>query len=90
MRWMAALVIVMAGPMAAGAQWLNYPTPGIPRLPNGAPNLKAPAPRTPMPMMKNSSRVADATVMPSLRFTSLMSAPPFPADQKYAFAADRV
>src|SRR6478752_4588998 len=31
----------------AGAQWLNYPTPGIPRLANGAPDLKAPAPRTP-------------------------------------------
>ncbi len=28
------------------AQWLNYPTPGIPRLPNGKPNLNAPAPRT--------------------------------------------
>jgi hypothetical protein len=28
------------------AQWLNYPTPGIPRLPDGKPNLNAPAPRT--------------------------------------------
>jgi hypothetical protein len=28
------------------AQWLNYPTPGMPRLPNGQPNLAAPAPRT--------------------------------------------
>ena len=28
------------------AQWLNYPTPGIPRLPNGKPNLAAPAPRS--------------------------------------------
>ena len=26
-------------------QWLNYPTPGIPRLPDGKPNLSAPAPR---------------------------------------------
>jgi hypothetical protein len=31
----------------ASAQWLNYPTPGTPRLPNGKPNLAAPAPRTP-------------------------------------------
>ena len=31
---------------AAAAQWLNYPTPGIPRLPDGKPNLSAPAPRT--------------------------------------------
>ena len=28
-----------------GAQWLDYPTPGIPRLPNGKPNLAAPTPR---------------------------------------------
>ena len=28
------------------AQWLNYPTPGIPRLQDGKPNLVAPAPRT--------------------------------------------
>src|SRR5581483_534902 len=29
----------------AFAQWLDYPTPGIPRLANGKPNLAAPAPR---------------------------------------------
>ena len=28
------------------AQWIKYPTPGIPRLPDGMPNLSAPAPRT--------------------------------------------
>jgi len=28
------------------AQWLNYVPPGTPRLPNGQPNLSAPAPRT--------------------------------------------
>ena len=27
------------------AQWLNYPTRGVPRLPDGKPNLLAPAPR---------------------------------------------
>jgi hypothetical protein len=31
----------------AHAQWLNYPTPGIPRLSDGAPNLAAPTPRAP-------------------------------------------
>ncbi len=31
---------------AASAQWINYPTPGIPRLANGKPNLSAPAPKT--------------------------------------------
>jgi len=29
----------------AAAQWLNHPTPGIPRLADGKPNLSAPAPR---------------------------------------------
>lgn len=30
----------------ASAQWLHYPTPGVPRTPEGKPNLSAPAPRT--------------------------------------------
>ena len=38
---------MLATPAAGLAQWLNYPTPGIPRLASGAPDLKAPAPRTP-------------------------------------------
>ncbi len=37
---------LVAGPSVAPAQWLGYPTPGIPRLANGAPNMKAHAPRT--------------------------------------------
>jgi hypothetical protein len=35
--------VLLSGP--AGAQWLNHPTPGVPRLPDGTPNLSAPAPR---------------------------------------------
>jgi len=31
----------------ADAQWLNYPTPGIPRLADGKPDLNAPAPKMP-------------------------------------------
>ena len=34
-------------PVSACAQWLNFPTPGIPRTADGKPNLAAPAPRTP-------------------------------------------
>ena len=30
----------------AYAQWLNFPTPGVPRMRDGKPNLTAPAPRT--------------------------------------------
>jgi hypothetical protein len=32
---------------SASAQWLNYPTSGVPRSPDGTPNLSAPTPRTP-------------------------------------------
>jgi hypothetical protein len=43
------LVSAAIATMAHGlhAQWLNYPTPGIPRTPDGKPNLSAPAPRSP-------------------------------------------
>ena len=40
-----SLILAALGTTVA-AQWLNYPTPGIPRLPDGKPNLTAPAPRT--------------------------------------------
>jgi hypothetical protein len=41
------LIILLAFCCAgAPAQWLNYPTPGIPRTPDGKPDLTAPAPRT--------------------------------------------
>lgn len=39
------LALVLAGTTTA-AQWLNHPTPGIPRTSDGKPNLTAPAPRT--------------------------------------------
>src|SRR5579863_4912015 len=39
--------IVAAPALVLNAQWLNHPTPGIPRASNGQPNLAAPAPRTP-------------------------------------------
>jgi len=39
-------LIVAAVATTAAAQWLNYPTPGIPRTADGKPNLTAPAPRT--------------------------------------------
>ena len=38
-----AITALLAG--SAAGQWLNYPTPGIPRLADGKPNLAAPAPR---------------------------------------------
>ena len=41
--WLAPVIFAM--PLAA--QWINYPTPGIPRTKDGKPNLSAPAPRMP-------------------------------------------
>jgi hypothetical protein len=31
--------------VSAAAQWIDYPTPNIPRLPNGKVNLAAPVPK---------------------------------------------
>jgi hypothetical protein len=39
-------LILSAFGATVSAQWLNYRAPGIPRLPDGNPNLSAPAPRT--------------------------------------------
>jgi hypothetical protein len=38
-----ALALVLAAP--AVAQWIKYPTPGVPRLPDGKLNLSAPVPK---------------------------------------------
>ena len=38
-----AAAVLLSLPLAA--QWLSYKTPGIPRTPDGKPNLSAPAPR---------------------------------------------
>jgi hypothetical protein len=43
----AAAVILTAAFQPAAAQWLHYPTPGVPRSSAGKPNLAARAPRTP-------------------------------------------
>jgi len=41
---MSALSCLLSPP--AAAQWIDFPTPGVPRLPGGKPNLAAPAPKT--------------------------------------------
>jgi hypothetical protein len=47
LRRAGVVVFVVAAMLrVASAQWLNYPTPGLPRLPNGKPDLAAKAPRT--------------------------------------------
>ena len=42
----AVPLVVCAAPAALFAQWLDYPTAGVPRTPDGKPNMTAPAPRT--------------------------------------------
>jgi len=41
----AAVAFVMLVPGSARAQWIDGPTPGVPRLANGKPDLNAPTPR---------------------------------------------
>ena len=41
------LLILLLGTAPLDAQWLNYPTPALPRTPDGKPNLSAPTPRMP-------------------------------------------
>jgi hypothetical protein len=45
MRPRLMCLIVLAAGASLHAQWLKYPTAGVPRLPDGRPNLSAPAPR---------------------------------------------
>jgi hypothetical protein len=44
-RSLGLLLALLVG-MPLSAQWVNYPTPGIPRTKDGKPNLSAPTPRT--------------------------------------------
>jgi hypothetical protein len=39
-------IVLLAASTSAAAQWIRYPTAGVPRTKDGKPNLTAPAPRT--------------------------------------------
>jgi hypothetical protein len=43
---LAALAMSVALTTSAVAQWIDFRAPGVPRLPDGKPNLAAPAPKT--------------------------------------------
>jgi hypothetical protein len=47
MKIVVAVVVTLALGTPLAAQWLTHQTPGIPRTPDGKPNLAAPSPRTP-------------------------------------------
>jgi hypothetical protein len=42
----ALVAVILTWTSSAGAQWLKYPTAGVPKTADGKPNLTAPAPRT--------------------------------------------
>jgi hypothetical protein len=44
--WWASSAFLLATVGAASAQWVNYPTAGIPRAPDNKPDMAAPAPKT--------------------------------------------
>jgi hypothetical protein len=45
-RLLACASFIVAAAVSLDAQWLKLPTPGLPRLADGKPDLRAPAPRT--------------------------------------------
>src|SRR6516225_2743620 len=47
LRFMFGGVVVTILATTASAQWLNYPTAGVPKKADGSPNLDAPTPRMP-------------------------------------------
>ena len=46
MRWLLLLPFLVLLGAIVQAQWIHYPTPGIPRSADGKANVSAPAPRT--------------------------------------------
>src|SRR6202049_1834538 len=46
LRSLLSGVVLLTTVVPLSAQWLHYPTPAIPRTPDGKPNLSAPAPKT--------------------------------------------
>src|SRR5215813_5441967 len=44
-RTSVIVIALMCAASSGIAQWLRYPTEGVPRKPDGTPNLAAPAPR---------------------------------------------
>src|SRR5579863_9730792 len=46
MRLFFRLALLCAAVASVYGQWVNYPTPGMPRTRDGKPNLSGPAPRT--------------------------------------------
>jgi hypothetical protein len=44
-RFLSVAFVILVAPLAAPAQWIKYPTAGVPRKPDGKVDVSAPAPR---------------------------------------------
>ncbi len=77
------LMLLGAAPLAAQAQWLDYKTPGIPRLKDGKPDLKAKTPRT-----ATASRISPACGSPTCRRRT--AAAPATASRKSAWPGEQM
>jgi hypothetical protein len=77
--WMVALLMVLQWPL--GAQWIEYPTPGVPRNPDGTPNLNAPAPRAPDGKPNLSGMWFAAELLPECKPEDCIPQAGLPADQ---------
>src|SRR2546421_12014699 len=69
------LAFLLSTPLAA--QWLDHKTPGIPRTPDGKPNLAAPAPKAPdgKPDLSGIWRVASGKYLQNI--AADLGEPPF-------------
>jgi hypothetical protein len=67
------LALFLALASGVQAQWLDYQTPGVPRTPDGKPNLSAPAPRT-ADSKPDFSGLWQPEVNPAYRFNVLQDA----------------
>ena len=45
-RAVSVFIVLLSAVIPLHAQWLHYPTPGIPRTADAKPDLSAPAPKT--------------------------------------------
>jgi hypothetical protein len=73
MQYLKSTAVILATFVSVSAQWLHYPTPGIPRTPDGRPNFCAPGPKTSdgKPDFAGIWVAADGKYLPNLAVTEL-------------------